>query len=378
MIRFCILIGPTCFCILLFLANSLNAEEDLFLEDIYEVALGRPTVSFMLYRDVNKPPLANDMDRKVFTALLDTGASASSLSTRTTYHLGIQADPKAYFFDVGVGGEESCSVSEPLWVSWAPVGSNPPTNGGALTSGKRIRFKIRPTALGSKGEGVLGMPVMAGKVVMIETNQAPPTGTLPTQIRTVDEANLPATSHVIILRMHNYSDLEDERLIPPFPSLAHNPVVDQVVLQHQGQTSTATWLLDTGGAMSLISKAQAQRLGLLDPNGAPCTKPLLSLPIAGVGRLTQMPIFQVDRLVLPEASGRKIVYTNLCLGVLDIKHTDPKTRKLHVLDGVLGSNLFCPAKRLPGLQSNTDYSIPFERIVIDFSTNQLRLHVKPE
>lgn len=98
------------------------AQENLILEDVYEIALGLPRIHFVIRKDPEGPPLADEAGFAPRSALVDTGVSAISITGRTASRLGFKIEPQARFFDVGVGGEEAFEVSEPLflgagWVS---------------------------------------------------------------------------------------------------------------------------------------------------------------------------------------------------------------------------------------------------------------------
>jgi hypothetical protein len=359
-------------------AYSVASQGDLVLDNVYEIAEGRPCVYYLIRRDLKEAPLMDDLGFAPERALLDTGASAISIARSTATRLGLRIEPQACFIEVGVGGEEKFSVSEPVSLGLAGYDIEDPEDPCQYRPLELARFEI---AQGSVGftfdvQDVIGMPVMLGKVVVLETGRLSDSGQVAAQIRPFGDPNLLPCDFAFKLRMQQFNNIQDKRHVPPLPTLAANPVIDQVVLQHQGKTSTATWLLDTGGRISLISKRQAQRLGLLDTEGKQLARPVFSVAIGGVGRTTMMPMYQINRLVIPEVSGHKIMYVDACVGVHDITYTDPETQSPRVLDGVFGCNFFCPATRLPGLLPMGAISTPFEQVVIDFSKEQVGLRVQ--
>ena len=97
---------------------------------------------------------------------------------------------------------------------------------------------------------------------------------------------------------------------PPLPVLAYNPVIDNIVVDYNGHSSTGTWLLDTGGMISIVSAQQANKLGLVDANGEPLVTPDFVSNIGGVGGTVEIPGFQLDSLRVPTLSGFDIVYKN--------------------------------------------------------------------
>lgn len=243
---------------------------------------------------------------------------------------------------------------------------------------QQTRFKIRqgPVGLAGGPQDTVGMPAMTGRVLVLDTGRQHTSGHVTADIRPADDLDLPKCEFAFRLRMQAFYNGQGKRDIPPLPALAANPVIDEVVLKYQGKTSTASWLLDTGGKISLISTRQAQRLGLLDAEGAQRVKPILVLPVGGVGSMTMLPMYQIDRLVIPEVSGGSIVYAKVCVGVLDITYPDPETQTPRVFDGIFGSNLLCAAQRLPGLLPMGTKSVPFAKVVIDFSRGQVGLQLK--
>ncbi len=120
-------------------------------------------------------------------------------------------------------------------------------------------------------------------------------------------------------------------------TVAPNPVQAMVTLQEQLATITdATFLFDTGAAVSVISTTLAQQLGL--DLGAPET----TIDIVGAaGAPVSVPGFTLDSLSVPIDSD----FDGVIDGVL--RFLNPSVFVLDLvegLDGILGMNLWNPAK----------------------------------
>jgi len=355
-----------------------QSRGDLILENVYEAAIDLPRIYFMVQRSAGGPPLVGEMGFQVHYAFLDTGASGILMSRESVQMMGCRIEPRARFMDIGVGGQESFGVSEPLFLSVAGYHLQEPRNLRQYRSVGRGRFQIKQTMgrLMSSALDVIGMPAMVGRIVILDSGATNQLGHFAADIRAPGAAGIPAVHLGVKLRLHHFNNKQDPGHIPPLPVLAPNPVIDNVVLRHQGQTSRATWLFDTGGTISLISTRQAQRLGLLDAAGQERVKPAFSLPLGGIGDMTMISGYQIDRLVVPTVSGRNIVYVNARIGVHDITYTDPETKTPRTLDGVFGSNFLCASARMAGLLPSDTSETLFDKVVIDFPRGLLGLRLR--
>ncbi len=360
-------------CTLTWTVGVCGSFGDVIVKDVYEAAVKRPRVYFLVKRQKDQAPLADDfLGFRAQHALLDTGASSILIPRRTVSELGIPVDPRARFMGNGVGGEEAFEVSESLTLAVAGYHVKNPRDLTAYQDVCQARFKIkqRVGSMVSRVPAVVGMPAMEGRVVILDAGSTNEEGEFSARLCAPDDLTVPKSDVSIQLRFDHLFDIEDDRHIPPFPDVAPNPLIDEVVAQHQGKTSRATWLLDTGGMLSLVSTAQAKRLGLVDDRGQALVKPILFLPVGGVGHMTQIPIFQVDRVVVPTVTGGTLIYINVRLGVHDISCTDPKTKERHTLDGIFGSNLLCASTCL---MTRDIRKTAFSEIVIDMPKQQLGL-----
>jgi hypothetical protein len=121
---------------------------------------------------------------------------------------------------------------------------------------------------------------------------------------------------------------------------------------------------------------QAQRLGLLDAAGKQLVTPAFVLPIGGIGKMTMIPGFQIDRLVVPTVTGRRLVYLNARIGVHDIIYTDPETQSPRTLDGVFGSNFLCASAKMDGPIRSDTSETQIDKVVIDFPQGLMGLRLR--
>ncbi len=374
----------SCLCILapllllMTLPTTAQTRGDLILENVYEAAIDLPRIYFVVQRAVNGPPLVGEMGFQPHFAFLDTGASGILMSRESAQMMGFRVEPRAQFMDIGVGGQEAFGVSEVLNLGIAGYHIQNPSHLRQYRSVGRGRFQIKQTmgSLMTAALDVIGMPAMVGRVVILDTGATNQLGHFAADIRAPGAPGIPPVHLGIKLRLHQFNNTQDPGHIPPLPVLAPNPVIDNVVLLHRGRTSRATWLFDTGGTISLISTRQAQRLGLVDAAGQELVKPAFSLPVGGIGHMTMIPGFQIDRLVVPTVSGRNVVYVNARIGVHDITYTDPETKTPRTLDGVFGSNFLCASARMAGLLPSDTSETLFDKVVVDFPKGLLGLRLR--
>jgi hypothetical protein len=350
---------------LLITAGPIFADpNDLNFDGIFEVALDLPRIYFLLKEDANGPPLEYEGNFELNWAFLDTGASGILLSKETADMLGFDIDPNGEYMDVGIGGIEAFDVSEPLYIGTDtfddPDSYNPDNY---LLSGK-WQFQVRRFYAGEWPDepiDLVGMPAMAGKTVVFYPGRTNELEYFVAEIKEPNDPNIPPVDFNVPLRFEKYISPNDPINTPPLPVLAYNPVIDNVKLQYNGNTATATLVLDTGGTVSLISSAKACALGLTDANGTPIVEPDFTIPIGGIGGEAELPGFQIDNLVIPTLNGYNLVYNNARLCVSDIEIIDEDTGEFIILDGIFGSNFLCASATLDFDLAAT----PFDRIVLD-------------
>jgi hypothetical protein len=302
--------------------------------------------------------------------------------------------------EVGVGGSEKCFVSEPLFVSFAPYssatdGDNP--NSYSAPAGP-VRAELRPGGglleMFTGGLDVAGMPVMAGKVVIIDPK---PLNTFTDKLRTTivsaDDARIPKVTRHIPLSYVSFDRFARTTPTGLPPATSANPMIGpnpfkpndparSVVARYGNKTAKLTMLLDTGAVCSMISIKQAAQLGVkYSADG----KTLLGVPgkqqftltIGGIGGNKSAVGFYLDHFALPAAKEEQpIVYGKAPVLVSDISLIDPATQQTFTLDGVFGMNFLVASANvtgglLPDIGQLTEG--PFTTIVIDHSRGFLGL-----
>jgi hypothetical protein len=181
------------------------------------------------------------------------------------------------------------------------------------------------------------------------------------------------------LRFEKFISPSNPQNLPPLPVLAYNPVIDNITIERDGNSSTGNWLFDTGGSVSVISNDQAMTLGLVDEEGEPLVEPDFYVSIGGVGGEVNLPGFIIDKLSVPTLSGFNLVFLNARVCVQDIGVWDEDTGDFTFLDGVFGSNFICASFTFDPETWDLDISsTPFDNIVIDTRNALLGFDVAPE
>jgi hypothetical protein len=353
--------------------TSVCAQEDFVLENVHEAALDLPRIYFLLKRVPSGPPLITKGQFEVNYAFLDTGASGIVLSRETAGLMGLVVDPKARFADIGVGGVEYFSVSEPLYLGLAGYDAQNPEDPRSYRVIGPGRFQIKQSMAGILGEplDIIGMPAMTGRVVVLDSGATNSLGYFSADIKNPGDPAIPRVDLVVVLRFKNFQNPNNPNNIPPLPVTARNPVIDNIVVDRKGMSSRGSWLLDTGATISLISVKQATRLGLTDRNGVPLVTPDFSLPIGGVGKMIQVPGFEIDKLTVPTRSGHNLVFKNARLGVHNIRYFDVQKKAFTTLDGVFASNFLCASAKMQSLIPTDVSKTIFDKIVIDMQRGVL-------
>jgi hypothetical protein len=377
-----------CIAISLFLpAIVLAACEDFEIEGTYEASWDLPVIWFLLKHSPNEPPITIEGEFVPNYAFLDTGASGILLSLETAEMMQIAIDANAQFVDTGVGGDEYFDVSEPLYIGTADYNAADPYDPNIYYLHGPWHFQVsREYADPFIGPlDVLGVPVMAGKTVVItpvkdfnffdeEGNEVDlPISTA--DIKDPNDPNIPAVDFQVALRFEKYINLSNPLNLPPLPVLAYNPVIDNITVERGGISSTGNWLFDTGGMVSVISVAQGVALGLTDENGEPIVPIDFTALIGGIGGQVEIPGFIIDKLSVPTLSGFNLVFIGARVCVHDIGVLDEDTGDFLILDGVFGDNFINASL---DTQTWDISSTPFDNIVIDTQNALLGFDVAPE
>jgi hypothetical protein len=376
-------------------------------------ALDQPRINAVLRRTPTGNPLSVNIGGEQLyniEAFFDTGASGLLLSEETAEALGVAKlrhpepnGPEIEFEDIGVAGSEIFKVSEPLYVSSArflePFES--PALGNYTQTFGPIRMQISPPNPNPllQGLDVFGMPTMAGKVVVMDPKPADPfnpnLGTMHTFVYdpgtpfnpgTIDtNPGIPAVDRHIDLSYGTFDRFTN--ITPagaPGPTLRANPFIGPnpvnqldpnappdntpgVSISFGSQSSTGSWLFDTGAAASIISETQAANLnvryrastvGTDNPkletfNPANPAAPGVLVPdqftlaIGGVGGTSTKAGFFLDSLLVRTMEGNAandndpnhLRYLDAAVLVSDITLQDPDTQQTLTLDGIFGMNM---------------------------------------
>jgi hypothetical protein len=375
------------------------AEETI--EGVQVAALDQPRIYMELYRTANGQPLMTQGAdaTSAIEAFLDTGASGVVLSTDTAGKLGLKdqktPDGKPIVFeDTGVAGSEKFGVTEPLFVALAPYPNGEQPGSFSKPMGP-LRMQTRPEAgilaMIAPGMDIAGMPILAGKVVVIDPTPLAKFDKLKTIVLAPGDRNIPKTTRHVPLTYDSFAAYT--RMTPrdaTGPNLAANPMIGPdpfkpdpskkgVIVTYNGKRVSGTFLLDTGAVTSIISTKLARELGVkLDdtdkPLGIPKDK-LFSLAIGGLGGAKQSSGIFFDRLELPTREGKPIVYEKAPLLISDVSVVDGNG-KTFTLDGVFGMNyLVASAEITGGLIPDVGKMVdgPFKIIVIDNQRGEMGL-----
>lgn len=354
---------------------------DFNIDGVFEAAFDLPRILFLLKRDPNGPPLEYEGNFELNWAFLDTGASGILLSLETVGYLEISVDPNAQYADVGVMGVEFFDVSEPLYIGTDDFDDPDPYDPNHYLLSGPWRFQVNrhpaPPPLYEPLD-VLGVPVMAGKTVILNADGPNYLEYFSADIKEPNDPTIPAVDFNVPLRFEKYITPKDPNNIPPLPVLAYNPVIDNIVAEYDGNSVTGSWLLDTGATISLMSGPQAAVLGLTEPNGNPLIPPDFIIQITGVGEEANdvnIPGFQIDNLIIPTLNGYNLVFNNARIGVYNIGIVDDETGELIIIEGVFGSNFLCASAKMEGGLIVDLAEGPFETVVIDMQNGLLGFDV---
>ncbi|QQE13873.1 retroviral-like aspartic protease family protein [Planctomycetota bacterium] len=147
----------------------------------------------------------------------------------------------------------------------------------------------------------------------------------------------------------------------PTPTYAPLPVIDDIVTTFDDGEASGTFLLDTGAQTNIISMQMALDMGLnMDPDDEN-TDIQDFLTVGGIGGQAEMPLVQIDELIVPLANGDEMVWTNVVVGVLDIDGAP--------FDAVFGMNMLTSGYSFLDLVSgtNTPEHGFFDGFTLDFA-----------
>lgn len=339
-------------------------------------------------------------------AFLDTGASGIMLSQSTAEALGITPaktrDGKPItFYDVGVAGKEPFLVTGSYFLRTSEYSGS--TDGATLETysppAGPIRLKIREGGgmmeelMG--GLDVAGMPLMVGKVMVMDARPLAKLDKLKTTLVPPNDKTIPKVDSTVKLTYVDYARFtQTEPSGAPTVQLAPNPMIGPdpfnktdstkpVTITHNGRSTSLSMLLDTGAASSMISTRKAKELGIeIGENGKLTNVPAneqFTLPIGGIGGAKDVNGFFVDVVQLPTVQGEPIRYLKAPVLVMDISVTDEKKKEEFTLDGIFGMNyLVASASISTGLMAGIGDTRDgaFDFIVVDHAKGTMGLKLR--
>jgi len=177
-------------------------------------------------------------------------------------------------------------------------------------------------------DGLIGMPAMVDRIVTLDCSTFPDYWALAVSF----PSSLPADEG------HRYSvplELVDFPATgavegSPIPTFAPIPFL-QAEARHGDSGAAASFLVDTGAQMSILSETVAFAAGLdEDGSGSFNEEAIDFIMIGGVGGTVMAPVLIFDELAIPTESGVELVWTDVWAAVLDIDEAIP---------GVIGADL---------------------------------------
>jgi hypothetical protein len=397
--------------VVLFTAAA-RAAEPPTIEGVQPAALDQPRIFMNFRRSAKEGPLTTKAEpskkkQDIFgdiedsgpkmgaEAFLDTGASGVVLSSDTAQQLGIALQKardgqNVKFEDAGVAGSESFNVTEPLFAALAPYPKSDSENPASYAAPigpirAQVRGKGGILELLAPGMDIAGMPVMQGKVIVIDPKPLAQFDKLHTIVVPAGDKRIPQTTLHVPLTYVSFAKFTrttpagatrptqlGNPMIGPDPFASPPSKKQAVQVTYRGKSVTGTFLLDTGAASSLISSRLASQLGIDFAHG---TKADFKLAIGGLGGQKDSSGVFVDRVALPTMEGPPIVYAKAPLLVTDVSVADEKGDTF-TLDGVIGMNyLVASAEVTGGLLPDIGKIIdgPYSWIVIDHVKGQMGL-----
>jgi hypothetical protein len=361
-------------------------------------------------------------------AYLDTGTSGVLLSQETAQALGF--NPSTYnsqtvtFSDIGIGGSEDFSVSDPYYTSLATFNVNnnvqfgndpPPTTAYTQTFGPiRTQISNQPADDLFGPLDIFGMPVMQNKVVVFDPKPVNTLNSMSTYIYNPGtpynagaadtDPGIPLVDHHVQLTSASFERFTS--VSPdgaPGPTLTNNPIIGPnpihnidpsvpagsappVSISWNGQHAQGSFLFDSGAAESFISQDMATSLGihyqpgtyntdtpvLLDANNNPLPNQFVG-NIGGVGGSLTAAGFYLDSLTLQTVEGDPLNYVGAPVLVADVSAEDPVTGDSITFDGDFGVNFW-----IASFGDTTASVSPFSWVTFDQPNGLLGFEFNPD
>lgn len=312
----------------------------------------------------------NDGSNFSYPVILDTGSSGMLMSWTVQNAFGVPLTSDTYQ-DVGIGGNETFNVTEPIRSYLAPTNLNADTPANFTAYGTYNYQAKQESLLEDLGVfyDIVGTPVLNHYVMHVLPNHV---ADLVSDggVANLAETHLMNTAPVVPAQGVYRIPLTYQNFVDGTPavSTSTNPII-QGVKASAGTNSagfTSDWLLDTGASVSIVTPALAEQIGI-DTN----SEPAIQIQIFGVGdQIVTMDGYELNSLSLPLTTGDHLVFNNPIVFV-------PETNNLpSSLTGVLGMNLLDPS--FDTLDQSTGQpldQIPslFSDFYVDSGANQLIL-----
>ena len=403
---------------------------------VLPVAVDQPQINAIITKPSNGKVLATSGGYSVIQAYLDTGTSSIVLANSTWNSLGISPatvnGQNVVFNDVAIGGTTPFYVSSSGYdISTAPFsvntdqtlgGTPPPLSSFGNTVGPaNLELTEQPssTSILTGATDIMGMPVMDGKVTVLDIGPAnhlanlnnlgetqtyiyaPGTPFNPSTLNT--NPGIVPTTYQVGLSYASFQQFTSvsptdatDATYAPNPFIGANPVMafngqtqanapPGVTIAFNNSSATGSFLLDTGAASSFISQSMAAKLGVEYEAGTYGTSsPVLvyaatgkvvpdqfTIPLGGAGGSSITAAgFYLSSLSLQTKQGTTITFQNAPVEVLDVTVTDPTTGKSLTLAGDLGMNFFEPSATV---DLGTVNAAAFNWMTIDQPDSQLGL-----
>ena len=284
------------------------------------LALDQPRVAVEIYKT---DPIFSFGPEFFNYFLLDTGANGLMAGGNATDEMTDKGYQTVAIYDeAGIAGTEEFGVSDLYSLNFAGSTGIPRTLSDVrLLSNPDIELGF---------DGIIGMPAMAGRVVIWDFAVMPTNFLMDTEFATTVP---PGNNHryTIPLEMVEFPQSGQRNPTDPLPSWAPLPFLEATVFIGN-RWVTGKFLLDSGAALSLISTSTAIKLGLdKNFNGIidPDTEALYTVPIGGVGGSIEAPVVATEGIFLPTDQGVDLAWTSPQLVVVDIEG----------IDGIIGMDL---------------------------------------
>lgn len=326
-----------------------------------------------------------------FTALLDTGAAGHLITLATAQRFGIVALPGITGISQGHFGVMESAVSYPYglalagsrgYLGEAPVDEFRPVQNAAqfyvdvrarnpaqliqlgginligMPAMRQYLFELDPSAM-SPGSREFKMPATAEERRALHTRVAGPS------VRILASGTMPKEGVLRLpLRYVDRGFVSRTLAGARSPVMAESPVLIGVRSWANGRWFVGNWMLDTGAAMSFVSRRQALALGWTPQ--APESLSATNLTVQDVtGAQRWRMAMRLDKLEMRNPQNQILEFQNATVLIQDVSSLQPDGSQF-ALDGVIGNNLLLPSRRsAPDAEAGEYVKAPFKRVFID-------------